>query len=295
MARWVAGAIRRDARVSVSDHQQTPRVRAGDGAGRPGVLRYLTGRARALPLLLGVMALALVVACAGGDEPPTATATATVTATATRTASASPTATKTATRTPTASATVASAEEAPQATVVNNLQELISNYGYPSDATFARLRIPTLGVDSRVSSRYVGSDGVMPDPTGPASVVWYDMTAWGGMGGAPGAGGNAIFSGHVDYAANVGYAGVYYRGQGVFSQLRLLSEGDIIEVDYAGETLRYAVKWRRQLPAVGSDWGAIWSDNVAADSITLYTCGGTFDYATRSYSDRVVVRAERLF
>lgn len=239
------------------------------------------------------MSLALVVACSGGDETPTPTATPTATSTGT----VSPTATKTSTptRTPTASATVASEDATPDGTVVNNLHDLISQYGYPADATFARLRIPALGVDAQVSSRYVGSDGVMPNPVGPASVVWYDMSAWGGMGGAPGSGGNAIFSGHVDYAANVGYAGVYYRGQGVFSQIRLLSEGDIIEVDYAGETLRYAVKWRQQLGANGSDWGTIWSNNVPTDSITVYTCGGDFDFTTRSYSDRVVVRAERIF
>jgi sortase (surface protein transpeptidase) len=237
--------------------------------------------------------VALGVACSGGDDP---TPTPSPTPTASATASASPTATRTPTATAGASATAtAASEETPEGPVVRNLGDLVSNYGYPADATFARLRIPTLGVDAQVSSRYVGTDGVMTNPEGPAHVVWYDMAAWNSMGGAPGSGGNAIFSGHVDYAANVGYAGVYYRGQGVFSQIRLLSAGDIIEVDYGGETLRYAVEWRQQVGATGGDWGAIWSSNVATDSITIYTCGGEFDFTTRSYADRVVVRAERVF
>ena len=169
----------------------------------------------------------------------------------------------------------------------------MADYGFPPDATFAQLRIPALGVDAAVASRFVGGDAKMPNPQGPADVVWYDLTAWPGMGGLPGAGGNAIFSGHVDYNAMVPYAGVHYRGQGVFSRLSALGNGDIIEVDYNGQTLRYAVVSNQQVGAVGTDWGAIWS-SAGPDAITLYTCGGEFDFNNLSYSDRVVVRAERI-
>lgn len=205
---------------------------------------------------------------------------------------ASPTATQTATRTP--QPPTPTPTEEPRAEVIQSLRALVNDYGYPEDATFARIRIPSLSVESQVSARYVGTDGVMASPVGPADVIWYDMDAWNGMGGAPGSGGNAIFSGHVDYAANVRYAGVYYRGQGVFSQLGLLSGGDIIEIDYNGQTLRYAVVWRQQLGAEDTSWGNIWSDDVPVDSITLYTCGGDFDFNSLEYSDRVVVRAERI-
>ena len=259
------------------------------GTGRTRLTRA-AGRTLFLTLGLAVASVALV-ACGGGDDGGLVVETTTPTATSTESPQATPS--RTPTRTPTPQATPTETEE-PRGQVVQSLRDLIADYGYPEDANFAHLRIPTLGVEAQVSSRYVGSDGKMPNPVGPAHVVWYDLSAWQGMGGSPGGGGNAIFSGHVDYAANVSYAGIYYRGQGVFSQLRLLSEGDIIEVDYNGQTFRYAVVWRQQLTANGTSWGQIWSNDVPVDSITLYTCGGDFDYNTLQYSDRVVVRAERI-
>lgn len=238
----------------------------------------------AATLLLVVVVLAVSLGGEGSAEEivfetPTSTPALTVTATATPRRTATPTATQT---------------PGPGAEVLSSLRELVADYGYPEGANFARMRIPVLGVDAQVGSRYVARDGVMHSPEGPADLVWYDMAAWPGMGGAPGQGGNAIFAGHVDYAANVGYAGVYYRGQAVFSQLKLLSAGDIIEVDYGGQTYRYQVTWREQFGASGTSWGSVWSSDLSVDSITLYTCGGDFDFTTRSYSDRIVVRAERV-
>ena len=143
--------------------------------------------------------------------------------------------------------------------------------------------------------RRLGRDAIMPAPSGPADVVWYDLGLWEGLGGSPGGGQNAIFSGHVDYADRVPYANVSYRGQGVFSQLHLLSQGDVIEVLYRGQTLRYKVEWRRQLNSgEATDWASIWSSKTGNDAITLYTCGGAFNPQTLEYQDRVVVRAERL-
>ena len=60
-----------------------------------------------------------------------------------------------------------------------------------------------------------------------------------------------------------------------------------------GETLRYVVQWRRQVSAADANWSEIFSSDVGQDSITLYTCSGDFDFSTRTYSDRTVVRAGR--
>ena len=193
-----------------------------------------------------------------------------------------------------ASGAVASPSETPiPGGVVTTVKDLVARYGWPAGSDYAQLRIPTIGVDARVGARTVGKDAVMELPAGPADIVWYDLSQWAGLGGGPGGGGNAIFSGHVDYAFNVPYAQVAYRGQGVFSQLNLLSQGDIVEVDYRGQTLRYRVVSRQQL-GPSTDWLAIWSAKVPKDTITLYTCGGAFDARTLEYADRVVVRAERL-
>lgn len=178
----------------------------------------------------------------------------------------------------------------------SDLSDFVDEFGYPPDGSFARLRIPVLGVDAAVVPRYVDETGVMPLPGGPADVAWYDLSAWAGMGGAPGEGRNAILAGHVDYAAYVPYAGTDYRGRGVFEALAQLSPGDIVELKYQGATFRYAVVWNQQLSASpeATDWGAVWSDQVAVEAVTLYTCGGDFDPLTQTYKDRTVVRAERL-
>jgi LPXTG-site transpeptidase (sortase) family protein len=229
--------------------------------------------------LLAVVALG--VACSGKQEVVVRPAASSATATVAATASAS--ATETGTPFPTGQ----------PGQVITNVKDLVSKFGYPPNTNFATIRIPTIGVDARVGARTVGRDAIMAAPAGPADVVWYDLGLWDGMGGSPGGGQNAVFSGHVDYADPVPYANVAYRGQAVFSQLHLLSQGDIIEIDYRGQTLRYKVEWRKQL-SDNTDWGSIWASKQGADAITLYTCGGDFNFQTRQYQDRVIVRATRI-
>ena len=219
-----------------------------------------------------------------------------------RTSTATPAPTATPSRTPTSTATaIATPEptETPTATpepdlTVGSVSELVDLYGEPPDATYGRFRISALGVDAPLGTRHVSGDGVMPNPTGPGDVVWYDFAEWTGWGGALGAGENAVFSGHVDYAAYVAYADAQFRGRGVFYALDLLSPGDVIEVEVNGEVLRYAVEWRRLVAADGGSWRDIMGSDVEQDSITLITCGGEFNFATRQYLDRIVVRAVRI-
>ena len=271
-------------------------------------------------VLVGVL-VAVIVASSGGDggegdvvitpmpaptEPPTV-ATATVTPpppdpTPTSTAVAPPPPTPTPTPTPTSTPTPepddgdeqASTPAQPAVPTVGSLSELHRRFGEAPDATLGRLRIPVLGVDAPLGQRYVSAS--MPNPTGPGDIVWYDFSEWDGLGGVPGGGRNAVFSGHVDYNFPISWAEAHYRGEGVFYDLQLLSPGDVIEVEVGGKVWQYAVKWTRQVAADGSDnlWLPILTGDVEKDSITLITCGGDFDAATASYADRFIVRAERV-
>ena len=231
---------------------------------------------------------------------PTQTPAPPAAATATPEQTATPEPDGTAAPTPTATATPAPAPDAatptpePGSDVVSTIDELHAEYGEPPGAVLGRMRVPALGIDAPVGVRLVGGDGQMPNPAGPSDVIWYDFSGWEGIGGAIGGGGNAVFSGHVDYAARVPYADVDYRGRGVFFSLSLLSPGDVIEVESAGQTIRYAVSWRQTVDAAETDWGEMLSADVAVDTITLITCGGEFDFDSRSYVDRVVIRAERI-
>ncbi len=179
--------------------------------------------------------------------------------------------------------------------VITSVDELVRRFGWPAGTDYGRLRIPAISVDARIGAQVVARDGTMPNPVGPADVVWYDMAAWPGMGGSPGSGGNAIFSGHLDYDYLIPQVNVRYRGKGVFASLSALKLGDVIEVERGGEKIRYAVVWQRQLSASsGVNWADIWSSAVPKDSVTLYTCAGRFDSNVFEYADRLVVRAERI-
>ena len=265
-------------------------------------------RSVAVLVLLG---LSLLVGCTTGPAEAVATATTEVKGTETATAGASSTASSTAsptasstassTQTPqrTASATIsASSSPIPTAPLaVIDLNNFITDYGYPSTATYAQIKIERIGVNAFVSARVVDHGQPMPDPYGPADVIWYDLSAWGGtLGGSPGVG-NSIFAGHYDYAAWVPYAGVRYGpAWSVFVNLRNLIVGDMIEIDKDNVNYRYAVSqvWNVG-PEKGAEfWERMWSSDVLVDSVTLYTCGGVFDKTTGEYPRRTVVRAERV-
>jgi sortase (surface protein transpeptidase) len=182
----------------------------------------------------------------------------------------------------------------PDVVASDSVDEFTREYGEPAGTDFARIRIPVLGINAPVG-RWLVDDSIMPEPYGPVDVALYDLSGWQGLGGMPGEGRNAILGAHVDLNRTVGYAGAHYRGPAVFWGIHRLSAGDIVEIDYLGETLRYAVVWSEDVPAgASSNWHQYWSSDVAVDSITMFTCGGDFDFETYEYSHRVVVRAERI-
>ena len=267
------------------------------GGGEPAVVVTPVSPA---PTPVVATATATATATSQSTTTPASTATATSTATSTGTATstataapvtATPTPTSTATATPTATPGATTAP-APGVPIYYSLDALHAAHGEAPDATLGRIRIPVLGIDAAVGQRFV-SGSKMENPTGPGDVVWYDLSLWDGLGGAPGGGGNAVFSGHVDYVARVPWADARYHGEGVFGDLSLLAPGDIIEVEVGGVTLRYSVVWQRQVEA-NSSTAEILSSDVPVDSITLITCGGEFDRTARSYTERLIIRAERI-
>lgn len=149
----------------------------------------------------------------------------------------------------------------------------------PPTASPVRMVIPAIGVDAPISVKGLLPDGVMELPNGPEDVAWYNFTA------RPGAGSNAVFSGHLDYR-NYGPA--------VFWRLKELQQGDIVEVRLDdGSVLRYRVSLMTSYEARTAPVAEIVGPS-SKEVLTLITCGGTFDSASRNYSQRLVVRAERI-
>ncbi len=151
----------------------------------------------------------------------------------------------------------------------------------PSGAPIASLAIPRFGIDAPVQVKGVDANNVMVSPDGPTTVAWYDFSA------KPGFGGNAVFSGHVDY---INY------GPAVFWHLKDLVAGDTIEVHLEdGTVYRYTVETLQSVPASPTEEEL--RDIVGPltnDVITLITCGGVFSPATRQYDHRTVVRGKRV-
>jgi len=160
-------------------------------------------------------------------------------------------------------------------------------------STEGRVRIPSLAIDAPLTVRQVAADGTMPMPLGPVDVSWYDFGLHPGMGGVPAASGNTILSGHVDYVANVPYAGIRYSGPAVFADLGRMRVGAAIEVVRGSATVAYRAVSVEVLPAEEADWLREFAA-TPVESLTLFTCTGEFNPRTFDYSNRVVVKAVRV-
>lgn len=143
----------------------------------------------------------------------------------------------------------------------------------------ARLLIPKIGVDAPVTPKGLRPDGFMDTPNGPQDVAWYVFSA------RPGMSGNAVLSGHLDY---------HDYGAAVFWRLKELQQGDLVEVRLDdGSILRYQVSLKLSYDARTAPVPEIIGP-TSKEVVTLITCGGTFDSGSRSYSNRLVVRADRV-
>ncbi len=140
--------------------------------------------------------------------------------------------------------------------------------------------IPKISVNNAISTKVVPTSGVMPDPSGPWDIVWYDFANHPGTGGFPGEGGNAVFAGHVDYIRI---------GKVVFGYIENLVPGDVITLYGPGVTLNYYVDAVFHIDPYADATYLLRSDGT--DRVTLITCGGV--WLGSHYSDRVVVQAHK--
>jgi len=174
----------------------------------------------------------------------------------------------------------------PTATAIGHLNEVGAG---------DRLVIPKIGVDAHLVyykvKRTEDGRGVMPDPQTPDEIAYYDFSDFPGMGGGPGLGGNAIFSGHVDSGRKACKNGtVPPPCTAVLWDMRDLRPGDIIEVHLSGKVYKYAVTSNQPVPE-DSNFDPIFA-STAKESLTLITCAGNFNRSTGRYTDRQVVTAE---
>jgi sortase (surface protein transpeptidase) len=144
-------------------------------------------------------------------------------------------------------------------------------YGAPVE-----LRIPKIGVTSKVEKTSTNRQGQLEAPKKPSQVGWYRN------GTVPGKRGNAVIGGHVDW----------YTGPAVFQGLGRLRRGDLVEVENDhGRVLKFRV----------TKVGTYYNGSMPVAQITgpttkfalnLYTCTGSYNRSAKNYSHRVVVFTE---
>jgi len=155
----------------------------------------------------------------------------------------------------------------------------------PETASTATLPVAIIvevaGIDAEIETLDI-VDGRMQDPTGPWVVAWYQQ------GAALGEPGNVLLAGHVDY---------WGVGPSVFYNVRDLAEGDEIDLTGEdGEIFTYQVQWNETI-AIDDLLSGRMAEIVAPTDdqvVTLFTCGGEFDYVNGEYLSRTVVRGIRV-
>jgi LPXTG-site transpeptidase (sortase) family protein len=149
----------------------------------------------------------------------------------------------------------------------------------PSTAPIVRIKAPSIGIDAPIVTLGLDSAGIMEDPPDPVSVVWYDFSA------QPGYTGNVVLAGHVDY---------HNYGPAVFWNLRKLAVGDRLTVALQdGATYTYQVASMAYYDARNAPVDEI-VGRTPTETLTMITCGGTFDRRAGDYDKRLVVRAIRV-
>lgn len=146
----------------------------------------------------------------------------------------------------------------------------------PAGTVPVTLELPARQVSAPVVPVLTGPDGGLVIPEPPSTVGWWSPSALPG-----GAGGTTVIAGHVDS-----------RTQGIGALAVLLTVGvgePVVLLGADGRRIDYRIEARRQY--VKADLPREIFAVGGPPRLVLITCSGTFDRATRSYSDNVVVHA----
>lgn len=143
------------------------------------------------------------------------------------------------------------------------------------------LAMPSIKLTAAVSSLGYERDGRTPAiPNTAWGVGWYTFTDF------PGAPGNAVFSGHVDW---------YTGAPAVFGRLSRVELGDDIYMVLAdGTPVAYKVEREEWVTPYNADIGEIFGI-TEREALTFITCGGAWDPVAKDYSHRLIVRAYRVW
>lgn len=141
-----------------------------------------------------------------------------------------------------------------------------------------RLRIPVISVDAIVEHVGLIPDGSMDIPKNPNNVAWFSF------GKIPGENGSAVIDGHYGIKDGKG---------SVFDTLYKVRKGDLIYVENdKGVIVSFAVHEIRNYES-GADAASVFASSDGKSHLNLITCEGVWDDSQKSYSQRLVVFADK--
>lgn len=149
--------------------------------------------------------------------------------------------------------------------------------GSPAPGRPLRLRVPRIGVDTRLMRLGLDADRALEVP--PMSRA--DTAGWYERSPVPGDVGPSVLAGHVDSDD----------GPAVFYRLRELRRGDRVVVDRSdGRRVTFTVTRVTEVAKAAFPTRRVYGDTPSPE-LRLITCGGTFDAAADGYLANVVVFA----
>jgi LPXTG-site transpeptidase (sortase) family protein len=142
-----------------------------------------------------------------------------------------------------------------------------------------RLKIPKISVDAAIDPMSLASNGDLEAPSGPRNVGWYRF------GPRPGDRGSAVIDGHY---------GPWKNGEkSVFDNLNGLTKGDSLYVeDSKGTTITFVVREFRTY-GQNDDVPDVFISNDGKAHLNLITCQGIWNKTQQTYSNRLVVFADK--
>ncbi|MEK7644758.1 MAG: class F sortase [Patescibacteria group bacterium] len=141
-----------------------------------------------------------------------------------------------------------------------------------------QIKIPSIHVDAPIEAVGLTSGSALGIPKDSANVAWHKL------GPRPGEKGSAVITGHFGWNNNL---------PAVFDNLSLMQKGDLISTeDGNGRMTEFVV---RSIRIYGSDETIpeVFVSDDGKAHLNLITCTGVWDVLKQTYSQRLVVFAER--
>lgn len=141
-----------------------------------------------------------------------------------------------------------------------------------------RLKIPVINVDAAIDYTGLTPDGAMDIEKDPNKTAWYNL------GPRPGENGSAVIAGHYGWLDGK---------PSVFNELHTLKQGDEISIiDEKGATIAFTVRESKKYNP-NADASNIFTSNDGKSHLNLITCDGVWDNNKETYSDRLVIFADK--